>query len=255
MADDTKVYNSAFNKDVLQQDLNYLQKWTEKWCLYFNVLKCKDLHIGSNNENHEYVPCSENDNNTSIMKCTEEKDLGVIFDKDLVFGTHVQSAINKAYSMLGIIRRTFSFLNKDILLQLYKTLVLPHLEYGNVIWHLIFKRQSVAIEKVQCQATKLLKETKNLSYDARRKMFDLPTPKYRRFRGDMIQTYKIINKVDNINFDTFFFFCKPKSDKTRDSEVNLFNTHCNINKRKNAFSNRSAQDWHTLNTNTKKLQA
>ena len=28
-ADDTKVYNSAYNKDVLQQDLNNLQKWTE----------------------------------------------------------------------------------------------------------------------------------------------------------------------------------------------------------------------------------
>ena len=76
------------------------------------------------------------------MKCTEEKDLAVIFDKDLIFDTHsVQSAINKANSMLGIIRRTFSFLNKDILLQLYKTLVHPHLEYGNVIWHPVFKRQ------------------------------------------------------------------------------------------------------------------
>ena len=63
-----------------------------------------------------------------------------------MFDTHVQSVINKANSMLGIIRRTFSFLNKDILLQLYKTLVRPNLEYGNVIWHPIFKRQSVAIE-------------------------------------------------------------------------------------------------------------
>ena len=50
---------------------------------------------------------------------------------------------------------------------------------------------------------KLLKETKNLSYDARLKMLDLPTLKYRRFQWDMIQVYKIINNVDNINFDTF----------------------------------------------------
>ena len=158
------------------------------------------------------------------MKCTEKKDLGVIFEKDLIFGPHVQSATNKANIMLGIIRTTFSFLNKDILLQIYKTLVRPHLEHGNVIWHPIFKRQSVAIEKVQRRATNLLKETKNLSYDARLKMLDLPTLKYRRFRGDMIQVYKIINNVDNINFDTFFvlffvFFCKPKSEKTRDFEV------------------------------------
>ena len=36
-------------------------------------------------------------------------------------------------------------------------------------------------------------------------MLDLLTLKYRRFRGDMIQVYKIINNVNNIYFDTFFF--------------------------------------------------
>ena len=46
----------------------------------------------------------------------------------------------------------------------------------------------------------------------------------------MVHVYKIIISVDNINFDTFF--CKPKSEKTRDSEVNLFITHCNTNNRK-----------------------
>ena len=117
-------------------------------------------------------------------------------------------------------------------------------------------------QKVQRRATKLLlalkekqqqQEQQNLSYDARLKMLDLPTLKYRWFRGGMIQVYKIINNVDNINFDTYF--CKPISEKTRDSEVNLFVTHCNTNKIKNAFSNRSAQDWNTLTTNTQKLQA
>ena len=44
------------------------------------------------------LPCD-----TNIMKCTEERDLGVMFDKGLIFDTHVQSAINKANSMLGII--------------------------------------------------------------------------------------------------------------------------------------------------------
>ena len=67
--------------------------------------------------------------------------------------------------MIGLIKRTFTYLNKDILLKLYKSLVRPHLEYGNIIWYPLLKRQSKAVEKVQRRATKLLKECKNMTYD------------------------------------------------------------------------------------------
>ena len=40
------------------------------------------------------------------------KDLGIIVDTGLTFTEHIQAKINKAYSILGIIRRTFS--NKHI---------------------------------------------------------------------------------------------------------------------------------------------
>ena len=41
----------------------------------------------------------------------------------------------------------------------------------------------------------MLKQCKNLSYENRLKMLNLPTLTYRRFRGDMIETYKILNNV------------------------------------------------------------
>ena len=47
------------------------------------------------------------------------------------------------------------------------------------------------------RATKLLSSTKNLSYKERLTTLNLPTLKYRRLRGDMIEMYKIItNKQD-----------------------------------------------------------
>jgi len=42
------------------------------------------------------------------------------------------------------------------------------------------------------RATKLLPSTRNLTYEKRLKMLNLPTLKYRRVRGDMIALYKII---------------------------------------------------------------
>ena len=76
-----------------------------------------------------------NEEIVNIMKCDEEKDLGVVFDCMLSFDSHIQTVINKANRNIGIIRRTFSYLTRNGFIKLYKALVRPHLEYGNAIWH------------------------------------------------------------------------------------------------------------------------
>ena len=64
--------------------------------------------------------------------------------------------------MMGIIKRTFTFLDKDIFNNLYKALVRHHLEYGNVRWSPYLKRQSVRIDK-SLKGFELCRETeKNL---------------------------------------------------------------------------------------------
>ena len=120
------------------------------------IFKCKILHIGKNNQEIDYKMKLSEDNYDNVGKCEEEKDLGVIFDKYLSFDAHIQNSINKANSMIGIIRRTFTFIDGEIFTNLYKSLARPHLEYGNIAWFPQLKRQSVAIEKVQRKATKLI---------------------------------------------------------------------------------------------------
>ena len=139
-----------------------------------------------------------------VTKCDEEKDLGVIFDKELLFDKHITKSINKANSMIGLIRRTFSFLDKDTFLRLYKTLIRPIIEYGNSVWFPNLKRQSVEIEKVQRRATKLVHKINHLQYYDRLKYLQLPSLKARRIRGDLIQTYEIINNIDDTNKEHFF---------------------------------------------------
>ena len=114
-----------------------------------------------------------NGQNQPIGKCSEEKDLLVIFDGTMTFDTHIQKAINKANQMIGIIKRTFVHLDKDVFTKLYKAIVRPHLEYGNIIWHPTLKRQSAAIEKVQKRATRLVSQCKEMSYPERLKYLKL----------------------------------------------------------------------------------
>lgn len=54
-ADDTKTGRAIKTiKDIkcLQDDIQKLVNWTEKWGLKFNASKCKSLHIGHNNKKH-----------------------------------------------------------------------------------------------------------------------------------------------------------------------------------------------------------
>ena len=104
-------------------------------------------------------------------------------------------AINKANRILGLIKKSFVNLDTNNLPPLYKSLVMPHLEYGNIIWGPHYKEDQKAIEKVQKRATKL-----------------------------MIQTYKIITEKFNLNKYLFF---KILRSATRGHNYKLYKQHAN----------------------------
>ena len=161
-ADDTKIYNSHNNYKTLQNDLYNLLDWSQTWQLLFNSSKCSCLHYGNSNNHNKYF--IDKDCTSVLNTTTSEKDVGVTFSPDLKFDLHISNIIKKANKITGIIKRSFSYLDKNIFLKLYKTIIRPNLEYANVIWNPQFKRQSIEIKKVQRRATKMLDNLKNLSY-------------------------------------------------------------------------------------------
>ena len=74
-------------------------------------------------------------NNIPLEVVKEIKDLGVCFDSLLVFDKHVCEKINKAYMMLGIIKKNFVFISRNCFVTLFKSLVRSHLEYANSVWY------------------------------------------------------------------------------------------------------------------------
>ncbi len=123
-------------------------------------------------------------------------------------------------------------------------MIRPSLEYANTIWNPQFKRQCVEIEKVQRRATKILKNLKNLTYSQRLSELNLPSLKFRRIRGDLIQAFKIINGTDNIDKDLFFTF--NTECRTRNSENKLFKHFTKSRIRSSFFSERVVNYWNSL---------
>ena len=79
-ADDTNRFRKATNdtdKQRLQDDLDKLVKWSEKWQMLFNFGKCKCIHIGHGNMDEEYKMVD------AVLGGTQEKGLGVTFSADM----------------------------------------------------------------------------------------------------------------------------------------------------------------------------
>ena len=91
---------------------------------------------------------------------------------------------------------------------------------------------------------------KDRVYKERLRQLKLPTLKYRRYRGDLIQVFKIINETDDLKFEDFF--TTTKHDSTRNSQHKLCVRFTETKTRKFAFSNRVAPTWNSLLPCTKK---
>ena len=76
----------------------------------------------------------------NIGTVEEEKDLGVYFSPNLNFTQHAHKVAAKVNRIIGLIKRSFFHLSKNVFVLLYKALVRPHLEYGSCVWNELSKR-------------------------------------------------------------------------------------------------------------------
>ena len=244
-ADDAKIYTTVNHSFDLQKDLSGIAAWIEKWRLFLNILKCKVLHI---NKKDGASCCSYfidgSDGRTILVDSVCEKDLGIYIDDKLSFDCHISEVVNKANKILGLIKRNFKYMGNTTFILLYKSLVRSHLEYGQSVWSPYLLKHIDLIEGVQRRATKLIHNLKNLPYSERLKRLNLPTLVYRRARGDMIETYKIMHGV----YDEV---CCPGLQRvlyssTRGHNFKLYKKFSRRNIRKHFFTLRIVDTWNSL---------
>ena len=65
---------------------------------------------------------------------------------------------------MGVIRRTFRFLDEETFNRLFVTLVRPHVDYASSVWSPHLKGEIDKVERVQRRATKQVPSLKNMTY-------------------------------------------------------------------------------------------
>lgn len=232
--------------------MKQLKEWSEKWLLDFNISKCKRMHMGYNNPEFEYF-LPEEEQTTKLEKSVAEKDLGVWVDQKLDFSKHVEEQTGKANRILGMIRASFTYLDIPTMRRLITSLVRPHLEYGNSVWNPLFLKDAQLVENVQRRATRLIPELnkeqlcgrhkRKLEYSERLKILKLPSLYYRRARGDMIEVWKYLNGIYQVDQTMLE---RDIGSNTRGHNLKLKKKHCRLKLRGHFFSQRVVTAWNNL---------
>ena len=243
-ADDLKLLSVVDNDEqsvCIQQDIDNLYQWATLWDMKFNSSKCSTMHFGKNNKNYDYTL------GTEVLQSSEkEKDLGVIIQTNLKVDQQVKKVSQTCNRILSQIGRSFTCKEPELMLKIFKTYVLPHIDYGATVWSPHHKKDIKVIESIQRRFTRMIPCMQGLDYTERCAALGLTTLEQRRIRQDLIQCYRNLNHVDNIDH-TMFKKVHEVHTKTRASlKENLVKEKSRLDSRRNFFSQRVVNHWNDL---------
>ena len=140
MLDDTSLFTVVYDVDIatdkLNRDLDTIFNWTHKWKMQFNPDKSKQaIQVIFSQRKDAVIRLPVFFNGSEVAVKTEHKHLDMIIDSKLNFQSHIREAIIKARRGIGIIHYLSKHVSRDVVDQIYKLYVRPHLDYGDIIYY------------------------------------------------------------------------------------------------------------------------
>ena len=257
-ADDGKgahAINGPNDQMVLQQSIDNLDEWCLKWGMSFNTSKCKIIHVGRNNPNYDYTLNSE------ILQTSDtEKDIGFNIHSSLKPSTHCNIVAKKAQTTLSLISRNFHYRDKKTFVNLYCQHVRPILEYASPVWSPWLECDKKVVEDVQKRMVRMISGLSGQTYEEKLKEIGLHSLEYRRDKADMVQVFKMLKGIDNVDYSNWFETYGDVGSNNRpntrlsNEPMNIIQQRCNGDIRKHFFSMRVVPKWNNLPNEVKNCE-
>ena len=138
-ADDTSIFSIVNNVNLscnkLNADLLKINNWAYQWKMSFNPDPNKlATEVIFSHKINQVVHPPVFFNNLLVTTQPSTKHLGMILDSKLNFELHLEDKIRKAHRGIGLIKRLQCDLSRKTLLNIYKSFIRPHLDYGDIIY-------------------------------------------------------------------------------------------------------------------------
>lgn len=239
-ADDIKLWARIRSFDdctLLQKDLDVLHNWSVENKLPFNFGKCRVINIGKRFD-FTYTLGSH-----QLAWTNEEKDLGVWISSSLKTSIQCNAVYKKTSQVLALLKRTFGRFTRETFPIIINTYIRPNMEYAVQAWSPWLQKDVTLLQRIYHRATKLVIGFQNMTYDERIAHLDLFDFYYRRIRGDLILTYKILNTP---NHPLQSLFQRGPNRVTRQHRFSLAVPNSRLNCRRYFFSVRVCFLWNSL---------
>ncbi|PKU43701.1 hypothetical protein llap_6005 [Limosa lapponica baueri] len=210
-ADDTKLcgmVDMLEGRDVLQKDLDRLERRVCVNLMKFSKAKCKNLHADHGSPKHKYRLGREWTESSPV-----DKDLGVLVDEKLSMTQQCVLAAQKANHILGCIKRSMASRLREVILPLYSALVRSHPEYCGQLWNPQLRKDMELLEQVQTRATKMIRGLEHLSYEESLRELGLFNLEKRRLQRDLITAFQYLKGAHGRDGEGLFM--KECSDRMR----------------------------------------
>ena len=142
----------------INKELLLITTWLERNKLLINSAKTKMTVFHTQQKHITYPDVSIN--NTHVEIVDDFKLLGITINKHLKWHTHIENISIKVSKYIGVLNRLKHTLPPRILHTLYNTLILPHFNYGLLLWG----HEHTRLHKLQKRAIRTITNSKYNSH-------------------------------------------------------------------------------------------
>ena len=150
---ETKHLNNGIN--ILQQSLQELQGWCDRWGFRFSINKTKAM-IFKQNKTEQHINLKIN--NQNIEYVNHFKFLGLIFDNKFTWNEHinyVEDYCNKRINLLKFVSGTKWGANRSSLYKLYTALILSKIDYACEFYYSASQQNRYKLDCIQHKCLRL----------------------------------------------------------------------------------------------------
>ena len=247
-ADDCILYRKItdpVDEKSLQEDLNNLVTWADKWGMKFNAAKCTVMRISRKRDpgHTKYTLLGE-----QLKEVSDHQYLGIHIENNLKWDKQTQHAATKGTRALNFLKRNFNHCSKIVKERLYHTLVRPHLEYASIAWHPSTAKNVNILEMVQRRAARFVTGNYSNESSVTSMMSTLGwTPlEQRRQQLRLMNFYKIINGELDLDLDKYASKKTPRLRRSHDEQYDVVSSFISTNQLANSFFPDVITQWNKL---------